>query len=207
MRNVLLLIDVLKIYTTPGSPLFIEGHDAAIANMNRLVHAAERRGDLLVCVRHVHRRDGSDAGRMFDYLGFPGEIGFVEGSEEVDFDPRLMQAPGALHLTKSRYSAFVGTGLHEILQREGIGRIVVTGFMTDYCCLLLRNHRAPRARPGLFRGFRNRCDRLSRCIRRDQTVFDQGRHFGGADRRLRTRHDDRRLSWRRMIHPPSTCAY
>src|SRR5262245_35272933 len=134
MRAALLLIDVQKVYTTPGSPLYVEGHEAAIANMNQLVRAAVEAGDLLVYVRHVHRKDGSDAGRMFDYLGTPGEVGFVEGSEEVDFDPRLTQSPGALHVKKGRYSAFVGTGLHEVLQRERIGRIVVTGFMTDYCC-------------------------------------------------------------------------
>ena len=105
MRNALLLIDVQKVYTTPGSPLFIEGHDVAIANMNRLVQEAEKKGDLLVYVRHVHRRDGSDSGRMFDYLGSPGEIGFLEDSDEIEFDPRLTLAPAAPQLTKSHYSA------------------------------------------------------------------------------------------------------
>ena len=140
MPTALLLIDVQKVYTTPGSPLFIEGHDVAIANMNRLVQEAERRGDLVVYVRHVHKKDGSDSGRMFDYLGSPGEIGFVEASEEVAFDPRLMLSAGALQITKSRYSAFVGTGLDEILRRRQIDRIVVTGFMTDYCCETTARH-------------------------------------------------------------------
>ena len=140
MRNALLLIDVQKIYTTPGSPLFIEGHDIAIANMNRLVQAAERKGDLLVYVRHVHRRDGSDAGRMFDYLGSPGEIGFLEDSDEIKLDPRLTLSPGALQITKSRYSAFVGTGLGETLRQRQVDRIVVTGFMTNYCCETTARH-------------------------------------------------------------------
>src|SRR5262249_50746011 len=62
------------------------------------------------------------------------------GSDEVERDPRLTLASGALQLNKSRYSAFVGTGLHEILQRERIGRIAVTGFMTDYCCETTARH-------------------------------------------------------------------
>jgi nicotinamidase-related amidase len=140
MRNALLLIDVQKIYTTPGSPLFIEGHDVAIANMNRLVQAAEKKGDLLVYVRHVHRRDGSDAGRMFDYLGSSSEIGFLEDSDEIKFDPRLTLSPGALQITKSRYSAFVGTGLGETLRQRQVDRIVVTGFMTNYCCETTARH-------------------------------------------------------------------
>ena len=140
MRNALLLIDVQKVYTTPGSPLFIDGHDVAIANMNRLVRAAERKGDFLVYVRHVHRKDGSDTGRMFDYLGSPGEIGFLENSDEIEFDPSLTLPPGALQITKSRYSAFVGTGLDEILRQRQIDRIVVTGFMTNYCCETTARH-------------------------------------------------------------------
>jgi len=140
MRSALLLIDVQKIYTTPGSPLFIEGHDVAITNMNRLVQAAEKKGDLLVYVRHVHRRGGSDSGRMFDYLGSPGEIGFLEDSEEVDFDARLTLSAAALQITKSRYSAFVGTGLDEVLRQRQIERIVVTGFMTNYCCESTARH-------------------------------------------------------------------
>ena len=140
MRNALLLIDVQKVYTTPGSPLFIEGHDVAIANMNRLVQEAEKKGDLLVYVRHVHRRDGSDSGRMFDYLGSPGEIGFLEDSDEIEFDPRLTLAPAAPQLTKSRYSAFVGTGLDETLRQRQIDRITVTGFMTNYCCETTARH-------------------------------------------------------------------
>lgn len=140
MPNALLLIDVQKVYTTPGSPLFIEQHDVAIANMNRLVREAETRGDLVVYVRHVHKRDGSDAGRMFDYLGSPGEIGFLEDSDEVKFDPRLTLSPGALQIMKSRYSAFVGTGLGETLRQRQIDRIVVTGFMTNYCCETTARH-------------------------------------------------------------------
>jgi len=77
---------------------------------------------------------------MFDYLGPTGEIGFLEGSDEVELDRRLEIVPGALTLTKTRYSAFVGTGLDDTLRRQRIERIVVTGFMTDYCCETTARH-------------------------------------------------------------------
>ncbi len=140
MKSALLLIDVQKIYTTAGSPLFIEGHEAAIANMNKLIDQAVRAGDLVVYVRHVHKKDGSDAGRMFDYLGTAGEIGFVEGTDDVQLDPRLKLVPDAVSFTKSRYSAFIGTNLDSLLKGRGIDRIVVTGFMTDYCCETTARH-------------------------------------------------------------------
>lgn len=140
MRSALLLIDVQRVYTTQGSPLLVDGHEQAIANMNRLIDRAVAKGDLVVYVRHVHKKDGSDAGRMFDYLGPGGDLGFVEGTVEVEMDPRLKIVPGALHVSKNRYSAFVGTGLDGTLRREQVDRIAVTGFMTDYCCETTARH-------------------------------------------------------------------
>ena len=134
MARALLLIDVQKIYTTPGSSLFVEGHEIAIANMNRLVKAFTAAGETIIYVRHQHKKDGSDSGRMFDYLGAPGELGFVESTPEVELDLRLENVSTALHIVKNRYSCFAATGLAKILQHKGVDTIVVTGFMTNYCC-------------------------------------------------------------------------
>lgn len=134
MARAILVIDVQKVYTDPASPLHCVGNDAVIANINKVLTAAEKSDDLVIHVRHVHQSDGSDAGRMFDFSGEPGEIGFVTGSDEVEDDPRLMIPENALVVTKQRYSCFVGTGLDQILRERSIDRIVVTGFMTNFCC-------------------------------------------------------------------------
>ena len=134
MARALLLIDVQKVYTTPGSPLFVMGHEKAIANMNRLARAFAAAGETIIYVRHEHKKDGSDSGRMFDYLGVPGEPGFVESTPDVDYDPALGIVSPALHIVKQRYSCFPGTGLADILRERRVDTIVVTGFMTNYCC-------------------------------------------------------------------------
>jgi nicotinamidase-related amidase len=134
MATALLLIDVQKVYTTQGSPLFVEGHELAIVNMNRLVKAYSNAGETIIYVRHQHKKDGSDSGRMFDYLGPPAELGFVENTKDVEYDPALTVISPALHIVKQRYSCFPGTGLAEILQQKRVDTIVVTGFMTNYCC-------------------------------------------------------------------------
>ncbi|MBP2234358.1 nicotinamidase-related amidase [Sinorhizobium kostiense] len=140
MARAILVIDVQKVYTDPASPLHCVGNADAIANINRIVAAAEAAGDLVVHVRHVHRRDGSDAGRMFDFSGEAGELGFVAGTEEVEDDPRFEIPAGALTITKQRYSSFVGTGLEQMLRERSIDRIVVTGFMTNFCCEATARH-------------------------------------------------------------------
>ncbi|WP_434734267.1 cysteine hydrolase (plasmid) [Rhizobium sp. YTUHZ044] len=134
MARAILVIDVQKVYTDPASPLHCVGNADVIANINAIVAAAETAGDLVVHIRHVHRADGSDAGRMFDFRGEVGELGFVAGTEEVDDDPRLRIPTGALTISKQRYSSFVGTGLDRMLRERSIQRIVVTGFMTNFCC-------------------------------------------------------------------------
>jgi nicotinamidase-related amidase len=101
MRSALLLIDVQKIYTTEGSPLLIDGHELAIDNMNKLIDRATKTGDLVVYVKHIHKKDGSDAGRMFDFLGEPGEIGFVEGTDEASYSTPIYMAMDFNWLTES----------------------------------------------------------------------------------------------------------
>ncbi len=140
MARALLLIDVQKIYTTPGSPLFVVGHEKAIANMNRLARAFAAAGETIIYVRHQHMKDGSDSGRMFDYLGAPGELGFVEHTPDVDYDPAMEIVSPALHIVKQRYSCFPGTGLADILRERRVDTIVVTGFMTNYCCETTARH-------------------------------------------------------------------
>ena len=39
-----------------------------------------------------------------------------------------------LHIVKQRYSCFPATGLADILRKSRVDTIVVTGFMTNYCC-------------------------------------------------------------------------
>ena len=102
--------------------------------MNRLAKAFATAGETIIYVRHQHKKDGSDFGRMFDYLGAPDQPGFVEGTPEVELDLRLENVSPALHLVKNRYSCFAATGLAGILQHKGVETIVVTGFMTNFCC-------------------------------------------------------------------------
>ena len=140
MSRALFVIDAQKIYTTPGSSLYVEGHEAAIANMNRLIAASAQAGDLIIYVRHEHKKDGSDTGRMFDYQGSQGPMSFVENTPAVMFDPALTMVTPALHVTKKRYSCLSGTGLTETLRQKDIDTVIVTGFMTNYCCETTARH-------------------------------------------------------------------
>jgi ureidoacrylate peracid hydrolase len=133
-QTALLVIDVQNIYADAASPLLVPQFEASLARINELVRGFAAAGRPVIYVRHVHRADGADAGRMFDFTGTPESIGFVEGSAEAEYVPGLEILPGAPQIVKHRYSCFEGTALEEILGRLDVSCVAVCGYMTNFCC-------------------------------------------------------------------------
>lgn len=135
MKTALFVIDAQKAYTQPGASLFCTDSANTIERINSIIGRCETLGAVLIFIRQIHRADGSDLGRMYDYLRETEEdFGFKEGTTEVGYSDGLVIPEGAIELIKTRYSAFVGTRLAEVLREHGVQRVVVTGFMTNYCC-------------------------------------------------------------------------
>lgn len=133
-HEVLLVIDAQNIYTDPDSLLFIPTLQDSIVNINALTHAFAKAQKPVIYVRHVHRADGRDAGRMFDFAGVAEGVSFVEDRPEAAYVPQLQIVPNALHMTKHRYSCFEGTELDGILRTLGANTVVICGYMTNFCC-------------------------------------------------------------------------
>jgi ureidoacrylate peracid hydrolase len=133
-HEVLLVIDVQNIYADPKSPLFIPSLTESVVNINALSHAFAKVGKPVIYVRHVHRADGRDAGRMFDFGDVAEAVSFVEDKPESAYVPQLQLAPDALHITKHRYSCFEGTELDAILRTLGANTLVICGYMANFCC-------------------------------------------------------------------------
>lgn len=135
MTTALIVIDVQNIYTDESSEMYCEGASSTIGRINRLIARFERQRQPIFLVRHVHLADGSDLGRMFDYTGEPEpDFNFKAGTPETEYDSRLKRPDEAIHLVKTRYSAFRGTELHDLLRHKGISTVVICGFMTNFCC-------------------------------------------------------------------------
>ena len=135
MTRALLVIDAQRVYTDPDGSMHCADSSTTLANINRLISAAQAAGTPVILVRHLHQADGSDLGRMFDYAGDDsGEFNFKAGTEEVEFSPELHRPPRAIEIVKNRYSAFQGTELHTILQKLHVQTVVICGFMSNFCC-------------------------------------------------------------------------
>ncbi|MGE4480157.1 cysteine hydrolase family protein [Acidocella sp.] len=130
----LLVIDAQNVYALPDSPLCVPAFEETLGRINRLVEGFSAAARPVIYVRHVHRADGRDAGRMFDFSGAAEPVGFVEGSTEADYVPGLKIVPEGLHMTKHRYSCFEGTELEAILRSLGVKAVTICGYMTNFCC-------------------------------------------------------------------------
>ena len=130
----LLVIDVQKEYFKPGGPAEVESAPAILPSINRLIDGFRAAGRPVVFVRHANRADGTDAGRMGDFSSEDEEDSFVEGTDEVEFEPGLHYVEGDVVVSKRRYSAFAGTELEAVLRTAGVRSIVIAGLMTSFCC-------------------------------------------------------------------------
>ena len=134
-KRALLVIDPQNVYTSPDSELHCKGPGQTIERINEVVADAQQRGDMIVVITHVHRSDGSDLGRMFDYLGESEEdFNFKDGTDEVALDSRLTLPRKRIDIRKTRYSAFAGTDLDAQLRSHKVDSLTICGFMTNFCC-------------------------------------------------------------------------
>jgi nicotinamidase-related amidase len=94
----------------------------------------------VIFTRHAHKKDGSDLGVLGEWWDeMP-----IDGTPEAELDERVLlqgdrrrrttKRSREYILTKSRYSAFIGTRLEAILKRHKVKEVVITGVMTSICC-------------------------------------------------------------------------
>src|SRR3989338_3547694 len=135
MSTALLVIDVQKAYTDPSSAYHCPDATATVERINALIARFTERNAPIVFVRHMHLADGSDLGRMYDYAGEDGgDFDFKAATAEVAYADELVRPSGASEIVKTRYSSFVGTPLQAMLREDGVDRVVICGFMTNFCC-------------------------------------------------------------------------
>ena len=133
-RTALLVIDVQREYFDPDGPAFVEHAADIVANVNLLIDAFRAHRLPIVFMKHEHRADGSDAGRMGDFSAPDEEDSFVAGTPRVELIPELRVRPDDIVVVKRRYSSFLGTDLEAILHTAASRAVVVCGLMTSFCC-------------------------------------------------------------------------
>lgn len=131
-RTALLVIDAQNEYFEEYGNLYTPNAKKCKNNLSKLIGESNKKDIPVVFIQHLHKKDASNVGRMGDFDPTPI---FVEGTAGVRILPDLSKGTEKVIITKDRYSSFVGTKLHEFLQDKNIDTVIISGLMTNYCCL------------------------------------------------------------------------
>ena len=129
-RPALLIVDFVMAYLDLASPLYA-GVEEALASNERLL-AAARIARIPVIFTNVEFVPGGANGGLF-YKKVPALSLFDQGSPLGAFPPSLQPVAADTVVTKQYASAFFGTGLTELLAKQEIDTLLVTGLSTSGC--------------------------------------------------------------------------
>jgi len=131
-RPALLVIDFVRAYLVPGSPLYA-GAESARAASAALLGAARRAGIPIVHTNVRYQAGGRDGGVFFRKV--PALRCFEEGlhPELAAFAEGLEPEPGETVITKQYASAFFGTTLSSTLTALGVDTVLLAGVSTSGC--------------------------------------------------------------------------
>jgi maleamate amidohydrolase len=129
-RPAVLVVDVLRAYLEPSSPLYA-GVEDAVAAAARVVAAARAAGVPVVFTRVRYAAGGADGGLWVRKI--PALHVLEEGNPLGDFSADLSPAPGETVVVKQYASAFFGSSLDATLRAAGVDTLLVVGLSSSGC--------------------------------------------------------------------------
>ncbi|MFO1395217.1 MAG: isochorismatase family protein [Steroidobacteraceae bacterium] len=131
-RPALVVVDFVRAYLVPGSPLYAGAEPARAAAAALL--AAARAARIPVVHTNVRYQPGGRDGGVF-YRKVPALACFQDGAhpELAAFAEGLEPAPGETVITKQYASAFFGTPLSSLLASLGVDTLLIAGVSTSGC--------------------------------------------------------------------------
>ncbi|MFJ6771179.1 cysteine hydrolase family protein [Kitasatospora sp. NPDC091257] len=118
MTNALLVIDVQESFRRRENWAAVS-NPGIVGQVARLVEHARAKGDLVVWVLHAEPGTGT----VFDPV--LGHVRLMEGLVPMEGEPVV---------TKTSHNAFTTTNLQQLLTRQAIRELVVSGIRTEQCC-------------------------------------------------------------------------
>lgn len=130
-RPALVVVDVNRGFTDPGSPLVCD-LDEAVAAIVRLLDAF-RAAELPVAYTTVAYDEAARQAAAVFIAKVPALLALSVGSGWEEIDPRIAPRPAEPVFSKHWASAFFGTALGSFLTAHGCDAVVVTGASTSGC--------------------------------------------------------------------------
>jgi nicotinamidase-related amidase len=129
-RPALLVVDLIRGFTTAGAPLAVP-LDAVVESTVELLGVARAGGVPVIFTTTAYSPGLRDAGLFVRKV--PALAALIEGSPFVELDPRLGRRAEETLIEKKYASAFFGTPLASLLQSSGLDTLLVAGCTTSGC--------------------------------------------------------------------------
>ena len=131
-KSALVVIDLLKGYTTEGSPLYAPGVVRCVKEMPELLKIARQKK---IPVFHTQVRynpvNFADGGVWIKKAPVLRDL--VEGNPFAEICDEVKPAAGEILITKNYASCFFGTSLAATLTALGVDTLIITGCTTSGC--------------------------------------------------------------------------
>jgi len=127
MRQALIIVDMLEDFVRKDGALPVPGAQEMIPAVARELAAARRAGDLVIFSCDAHDPDD------LEFRRYPPHA--VAGSQGARVIAELAPLAHEQIVSKRRLSPFFETGLAELLSREKVERVKVTGVCTHICVM------------------------------------------------------------------------
>lgn len=118
MKRGLILVDIQNDYFTGGAMQLV-GMEAAAGKAGCLLELFRDRSEPVFHVRHLSKR----AGATF----------FIPDTPGAEIHPAVEPLPAEPVITKYFPNGFRGTNLHDLLNKEDVGHLVICGAMSHMC--------------------------------------------------------------------------
>ncbi|UCE72963.1 MAG: isochorismatase family protein [Methanomassiliicoccales archaeon] len=127
--SALIVIDMQRYFLSEDSHAYIPSSKAILSNVKNLIDAYRRYSLPVIFTRHS-LKDNEEPGIMKQWWG---DV-IWDHSELSEIIASLSPLASEVVIRKTRYSAFYGTQLEDILIQNKIKTVVITGVMTHLCC-------------------------------------------------------------------------
>lgn len=125
------VVDVQQLFTNMSGAPIDPPLDLVLPRIGQFVQNCRDAGVTVVLVRTIIPSDAhSRSTRQWPEFM---RAGMAPGSPGTEFDSCLHRRPEDVEVVKTRYSAFFGTSLDELLRARGIETVMVFGLTTNVC--------------------------------------------------------------------------
>jgi ureidoacrylate peracid hydrolase len=140
-RTALIVVDMQNFFMEPGAPVEVPEARAIVPAINRLAAATRESGGTVVWILMTHDETDLETWSVF-YERFGAKRvehlqGLRAGTHLHALWPGFETAPQDLTVHKRRFSAFLpeSSDLAKILRGRGVDSVLITGTLTNVCCM------------------------------------------------------------------------